>query len=407
MRISPAAPRIRPGPPPRSQVSQANERVLCACLFLLPIGAAVLVPRLPLSLAAGDFLVAPITGYGVLAMTRRGSAATVALKRAAPWLYLILAGSVAGLIGVGIPSWAVVDLVKNLTAVLSFFAVWHLLSTAARVRAMLKGWIVGGVLTAGLLLAAGGPRPSATFYHPNYAAHYLACAALLVAGSPGIPRVRRVALALLFVAGIAATASFGGLAMLIVGGGLLFVGVREKRGPSQWRSAPRWTRVALVAALGLLMSLLVPAFLSQRVGSEALNAERLDRSASTRSELYWDALGLLADHPTGAGPTGIKNRELLVRDGVPWESHSDPLGYLLERGVVGLAGLAGFAWCLFGVARRFALSRAVFLMLVVSGLLRETLNFRHLWLALALAFAVDLQHARAEDRRGPSAVAGA
>jgi len=270
---------------------------------------------------------------------------------------------------------------------------------------MLLGFMSGAMITTILFVADDRPRPAAAFYHANYAAHYLACVALLVVASPGTRRTTRVVVSLSSLAGILATASFGGLAMVLVGGAFLFIKAPGEPRPLSWRRAPRWTRFVLLGLAGAFVVLAIPMFLSQRIGSEALTEARFNRSATTRADLYEDALGLVVDHPTGVGPTGVFNRALLVRDGVPWESHSDPLGYLLERGIVGLVGLVGFSLVVYRFARPFTMSRALFFMLLASALLRETLNYRHLWLALALSIATDSRRQRdggttsAHDRR--------
>jgi hypothetical protein len=83
---------------------------------------------------------------------------------------------------------------------------------------------------------------------------------------------------------------------------------------------------------------------------------------------------------------------------VALEIHADALGYLVERGVIGLIGYLGLWFALWTFAERKGLARALIISLLVAGLFRETMHYRHGWLLLSVAFAVDFQRTLARRR---------
>jgi len=392
-----AAAPIRRGSAQRRRGRDTGVRLL---LFAAAASSALLTPRLPLSLAVCDFFLAIVLLLGLLDLRRRPVPRRL-LSSAAPWLYLILLGSVIGLLGVGLPGWAAVDLAKNAGAFLTLFAAWSLMSSRGRLVALRSGLVVGASWTAFAILTSGAARPAANFYHPNYAAHYLAATIMVVAIAPYRAWIRWAAIAV-FVLAIVRTASFGGLGMALIGTGLLTMSKSSSRRGRRGRLTHRL--LVLSAATGAVA--LILAFGTESLEPVALTGARFDRSATTRADLYADVVGLVGAHPFGVGPTGILERRLVIREGVPWESHSDPLGYLVERGPVGLVGLLGFLVLVYRRAGRGSTARPILLVFCLAGVLRETLNFRHLWLVLALAFVTDelsrVSQPRARPRRVPN-----
>jgi len=123
-----------------------------------------------------------------------------------------------------------------------------------------------------------------------------------------------------------------------------------------------------------------------------LNEARFERSSSRRLEIWTTALeGAWRDDPLGVGPKGLTAQGLLTEaDGTPGSGvHSDAIGWLVERGVIGFAGIALLLYRVFRWGPPGGVVRTVIVGALVAGLFRSTLNFRHLWIVLALSVVAD------------------
>jgi hypothetical protein len=364
-------------------------------MVLAYFGLVILRPGLPENLAFVDLVIGVFVIGGLISMCNRGSIANGIARRSALWIWLIFLGSIIGLMGVGVPIWALSSLVRLLSALLAFFAFLHLFLTANLLRYALIGtWLGWGLNSLYMIFVEGWDyRPTAFFQHPNYPSHYcaLATAVLLATTRPLWLRAVIVVLAGLT---LYKTASFGGMAMVIS-----MVSVVVVRGIGQKGIAIFVT----VAAAAVLVALVV-------VGPEAdigtqedvevsstINQQRFDRSRDSRFELWSDGIDAWSDRPAGVGPDGVKNRRIGTRGDHVQEIHADVLGYLVERGPVGLIGLLGLWVVLWKAAPRRGLARIMMVGILVGGLFRETMHYRHVWLLLAVAFALDIRR-----RAGPS-----
>lgn len=357
---------------------------------------------LPLNSAPADLFIALVLFIGVVWMTRQSSLATEMLRRCSLWIWLIVIGSLLGLIGYGLAFWAFSSIGRLLAALLVFFASLHLFVTRSRlIKSAIVGTWAGWGLTIFWLVAIegfGDVRPTAFFSHPNYPGHYLVVAGgVLFAYHPKV--VVRVFVLAFTALGVFATASFGAMAMGVT---LVAVGLFRYVGHQV---------VALIIVIVSLCMLLVLLFgfevqidadPSTFEVNDTVNQDRFDRSRDGRLQLWSSGLDAWSRSPMGVGPDGVAQRSIVVRantnSDAAVEIHADALGYLVERGIIGVIGYLGLWFSLWRLAEKRGVARALMLSLLVAGLFRETMHYRHAWLLLSLAFAIDYQRRLA--RRG-------
>jgi hypothetical protein len=288
----------------------------------------------------------------------------------------------------------------------------------------------GGSL--GSLFGSRGLRPPATFYNPNMLADYL-MTSVFVAMSLAA-EVRRLPLVIAIGVigfGLLVTKSNGGM-IAFAAGALAWCAVGIAIGPSQRRGG-------LIAGAALLATLLgAGVWVNAEFGlaDEALRSlkeqtfvGRMEKSSASRMRI-WDQLELAyARAPLGIGPgnssaltVGIADRER-PDSYRSKEAHSDYLGYTIERGPLGLAGLLGFMLATYlYVARYWQNSRrpdgrtsrraalwtasmaAVLTASAVHSMVIEKLHFRHFWLFIALVCGSALM-APEESTHAPAEVA--
>jgi hypothetical protein len=364
-------------------------------VFLAYFGVAFLRPALPSNLAYVDVVIAAVCLVSLLAMAKAGSPATRAGLKALPWLWLILVGSFLGMWGVGVTGWGLADLVRTNFAVLAFFCFWHLILVARLERYALWGTTAALAVTSlALLVQPFEFRGKAFFEHPNYAGHYCVMAAFLlffVGKRWYFYAIGAFGLAM----AIWQTGSFGAIAMSLSMLAVVLV-----------RSLTRNTAVmavSLVAVAVFALFLLSPGADSVSTGNGSwqlngsISSERLDKSQGSRWEVWGSAWNAFAKEPLGVGPDGVHQRQIAVLNGRPLEIHNDALGYLVERGVLGLVGFIGFWVVVWQASRPRGLARMFIIGALIQGLFRETFHYRHMWLIIAVAFVFDARRA-ARDR---------
>lgn len=380
-----AAARVRIG---EALGERRNPLLLVLITTLAYLGVAVIRPGLPQKLAFVDPLILALCVYSLVSMMYKGSPATSGALRLLPWIWLILLGSFLGLGHIGITNWALQNLSRTVFALLTFICMWHLVAVAKLQRAAIVGTALGVFLTAtSLLINSSKYRAAAFFQHPNYAGHYMAiaCMVLIVVARRWYWKAATVvALAIALMQ----TSSFGAMAMVVAMCSVYAV-----------RALTRNTAI-LAAALAMLVigglflatpqaADLVPNDTDDWAFSESISSERLERSGDTRLILWSQAIEAYIEEPLGIGPDGVRRLGVAKWNGQELEIHSDGLGYLVERGVVGLVGFIGLWAALFLVAKKGGLARVLIVGILVQGLFRETMHYRHMWILLALAFAID------------------
>ena len=353
------------------------------------------------TLVAADVTIALVMVVALMGARVRGSRATATMIRAFPWLWLILIGSMLGLWGVGIALWAVESLTSTVMAIGAFFAFWYVIDTRHAERPAIIGTAVGLTLNVfHAIVLNDRVRARGLIGSPNYLGHYAAMAGVLLFLTSKRPWAK-IAAVVLMGAGILASSSFGAMAMVAVA---LMVGAV--------RMAARSSAVLAVILIAFTSLVLIFALFSSPISFESdgqetstLSQERFERSQTSRFALWGQAWEGFTEEPMGLGPNGVKNRSVAINHSGAAEIHSDPIGFLVERGVPGLVGLVGLWGTIWFASRPGGLARILIAMIVVAGLFRETIHFRHLWLLLALAFVLDYRQEDEPDV-GPPALAG-
>jgi len=270
-----------------------------------------------------------------------------------------------------------------------------------------------GVHGLGSLLSPSGHRSSASFGNANMAADFLLVGMFTLLGLEGrMPRLLAAGAFALLVAGILTTRSNGPL--IALASGLLAWGLVRAR--ARGISARRLAGTGALAAAALLLS-------GWLVGATGLGGAwlgaiaertmfaRVEHSSETRGRIWERLEHRLAEHPLGIGPGNSSAGDVEIgereRKGTlhSKEAHSDYLGYTVERGPLGVAGLlAGLAILAVrllrarraldartGDPRRGAAMHAAclgaFAALAVQSTVIEQLHFRHVWWLVAWMWA--------------------
>lgn len=367
------------------------------------LGTGVLTPTLPLNLAIVDPLILLVNVLAFVYVVSGGrSRATRLLATAGPWFWLLLISGFISLFGVGLAPWAIDNLIRDVSAILTCFTFLILFETtvdgARKAQVAMCG--VGVVVALTVFVFGGGDTlrlTGATFSNPNYTGHFLATVMILaVAGRWPRPRGRRALLVVVFGLAITRTGSFG--ALLVLGGA---------GGYALWRSVASlrsYLRTATRLALILLFLIGIGIAARQVVGEEfdagaGFSSERLGRSGDTRLAIWNAGLSVVDDHPLGAGPGSAAALNLTTTDEdnirFGTELHSDPLGLLVENGLLGLVAVIAIGTVIWRATPPGGIARTLIVGLGVGSFVRETINFRHLWIGLAIAVALDWQRTRA------------
>lgn len=356
-------------------------------LFPLPLNVAVVDPAI---------LILHLAVLGILlsnsekVLDRKATSILVAL-------WLILLASLLGTFSAQNTANSLVQVVRDMYAfaILLGLLVW-LRHRPSAWRPLAYGLLGVALLCALLIFVVGGRRPAGTFSNPNYAGHYLAAVTIfLVVCRRALPRPSMLLIPVLIV-GILGTASFGALSMLAAAGAYGLYGRTGRLAVGSRLLARLALGIVLILIL-LNASVLQALLTSDRAAAENLDAQRLDRTSSTRFEIWTAGLQQVPSHPFGVGPGAVRDEGLGAYDR---ELHSDPIAYLVERGALGLAGLVLLFLVLWRFTPRHGSARILLVALALGSLTRETLNYRHLWILLALALIFDesvLERDEAQD----------
>jgi len=335
-------------------------------------------------------------------------------------MWLILIGSVGGLLSADAPGVAVLTIAQDVYLYVWFITLADFLARFCRPAVVVAAWTVVATAVALLTVAdahtaalggqfAGDVRAVGTFENPNMFGNYLVVSFFLCWAAAGGGRPAFYCAMPLLVAGVLSSASNGALLGLSTGTltALLL-------GPT---TVPQ-RRVGLVLlAAGAGVVLFALSF--ERVLEESLGMFAGPRGAigggvlkayAERSDVWAGLVESVARVPTGVGPGNFKTETAYGF----YSAHNEYLGMLAERGPLGLLGWCGIllgAGLLvlrlraaaargdrpFGVAPLFGLVAA----LAAHAAVVEMLHFRHVWLALALLSAVAAQRATAQQGAAP------
>jgi hypothetical protein len=290
-----------------------------------------------------------------------------------------------------------------------------------------------GVHGVSSLLSPSGHRSSATFGNANLCADFLLLGVfMLLSLEPGRLRAWTVAGVALLSAGILTTKSNGPLFALAAG----------LAAWAAWRAHAHGIparRLAANGALGAALLLLLVWLVSEtgfggswfRAVEEHTMFARVAHSTETRGRIWERLERRVSEHPLGIGPgnssagdveIGERERKGTLRSK---EAHSDYLGYAVERGPLGLAGLfialatlgtrvlrgRGALDARAGDPRRGAAMHAAcvgaFVAMLVQSTVIEQLHFRHVWWVVAWMWAATGPVAVASASRAARPLAGA
>ena len=274
-----------------------------------------------------------------------------------PMGLLMVGGALGALVG-PLPRSGIVALAQDMILLVWCWAVVNIASSVGRLRVVLAAWAYGAIAWAVLLfigVALGlsflsgqteseGSRTALTFGDPNFAASYWFIS-IMVLWATGLPRRRgaRVAAYVLLVAALISTGSNSGMVSLLVG--VLVAGVLST-----------YHRFGLAAAAPVLAVLVLGGYLAltsvsisavQRTAYESPyefvrdGIGRGHKSVIQRSTLRAQSLALYREGgPLGAGPVSTKERLRAQMAPFVKEAHDDYLAALVERGFLGVLGLA-------------------------------------------------------------------
>jgi hypothetical protein len=302
---------------------------------------------------------------------------------------LIIIGSLIGLSTVGMAFWGVSDLAVSLFAFLTFFTFWHLVYLHGLERYAVWGTVVGLAVTTFTVVSSHRLRSSGLFAQANYPAHYAVLAAILLVYACRHRWAKALAiLAMLII--IKDSGSFGSIAMVLAV--LAVLGYRLLTRASAVLAA--CLVVLFCGGLFVVANFVTtgkPGVSTQipSLSGTAINQTRLNKSKGERAQLWAQDIQVWLREPFGVGPAGVVHRQLASLQGDPLQVHDDAISFLVERGPIGLIGFAGLWTVLWRCARRKGLARLMILVILLSGVYRQVMHYRHVWLLLALAFVFD------------------
>lgn len=378
----------------RRSTSARSGTGLAALGAAVLVGVVLLEPRLGPNAALVDPLLTLALLLGLLALAGgKAPPALAAWRQLCPWLLLIALGTVLSLYTSGVAAWAVLDIAQSVYSVAAFFGMYAVFWSRRHLMPVFGVALAVGIVVTTVALAATlqpEVRPSGTFYHPNYAGHYLVTSAFVCWYA--LPwRWMRWVVAAVAAVGVFLTASFGALLMCAV----LTVHLTWRPLRSRpWLVA--YGTAAVVLGLWLGGPAVVGAMTTDYAASDTLTSARFERSGDGRLAVWRESLATVPSHPFGVGPDGLHNLGLIS---VAREPHNLYVAYLAELGALGFVGLVGLGVALWRHAPRGGVTRALLLALAASNLVRETFHYRHMWLALALALVID----QAAERRSAGA----
>lgn len=365
--------------------------------FLLAIGVGIMPVPLVLNTQPVDGLIILFLAPTALFAWARGSSPSwTLLRRCVPWLWLILLADLVSLYSGGATLDGGIQIARDFFAFLIFFVVLRFLDERpAAVRGVLVGLSMAAATCAMLVIASPQARPVGTYDNVNLAAHFLAGFAVVLYASDVRPRLKWPLLALVLF-GVVQTFSYGALTVIFAAAGYRAWCYRPVGSSAPGLLARRV--LVVVALLAILTSgVLSDVTTSSQIADSQYDASRYDRSSSARLEGWVAGLELVPGAPQGYGPGAAANGLVLDRF---IEFHNDYVSYLVERGVLGLVGLLGLLLVLWRRGRPGGDARMLMVAFAVGSLTRETLNYRHLWLMLALLLVIEWRSSRELSQEG-------
>lgn len=342
----------------------------------------------PFNTSVSDAVLLALAAFFILpALLMRGI--SVPLAQRARWpLIVILLTAVWQLLLLLSVGGDLVWVIKDVFAVGFLFAGLALLLPHINERdlrpALWSAICVGVLLTIAVVAEGFAGRASGTFSNPNFAGAWLGSLVvlLLASGFPARWQVRLPIVAVLTV-GTLATQSFSA-----VFGGVLaatYIALNRLRLHPMLRGTLLLGGVAIAYLAVMWVDVIGP-------------TSRTDRSFGSREAIWLEGLKAWVGQPVGVGPGTYSSERMFNERGT--ELHSDIVQALVEGGVVGLALLV-LLFVVIGRAGGVA-TRSSLIFFAGIAMWRDAMNFRFLWLLLALAMAFDFWSHPLAKRRAAS-----
>ncbi len=339
--------------------------------------------------------------------------------------WLIMVGSCTGMYAAEDKPRAILTIFEDLYLYSWFVTLTDFLSRRARPSDAAILWVGVACTVAFATLAdahlglfggrfAGTKRATGTFENPNMFGDYLTVS-FFVAWSVAAARRRWFYLTLpLLLGGIFSTASNGALVSLI-GGTSCVIAAHE----GFWK--PRQLGAMLI--IGGLLFGIVGTFHDQiqQFAVERLSSGRGQvggaamKGASERLPIWENIFKQVLDKPTGVGPGNFGIVDAMTT-GDDHAAHSEYLGMLAERGVIGFAGWCGVMIGIFLMILRLRTARTLgfeplgveqlyglFGAMGAHALVIELSHFRHTWMVFAVLASAAAQATRLTTTAAPAA----
>ena len=398
-----------------------GERLALGATAVAVAMLPLLVPGGPSNSAPEDLLIVIAIGAAMFWASLSGH--KLRFPFVVPMALFLVGGAVGALRG-PVPRTGGLALFQDLLLLLWCWAIVNIASSPRRLDIVIRSWAYSAVAWATLLLlgvgtgnrtltgqsGAEGVRTALTFVDPNIAANYFFISFMVVwASQRPRKRNRRLVAYAVLLAAMFTTGSSGGLTSLALGAGVagLFT-VYRKRGATAAISAAAFGAVAIFALHSMVsVSSIQSAAANSRWAYIRDGLGRGEQSAESRQAIFRESTALFdATGGFGAGPVSTKPRLRNEQAPVVKEAHDDYVAALLERGVVGFAGLL----LLFGVLlvrsasystgklasdyerivpNPQALAGAVVGVFFAASVY-EVLHMRHVWTLFALVAAISV-----------------
>ena len=339
----------RPGQATAEVRDQGGDGLAKAGILLGVASLPVLTPAFLNNLAPADLMMS--LGIGMVLVWAGSTRQRLRLPYVAGVGLMAIAGTLAALFG-ELKGLGAVTVVQDLYLLAWGAALANFGRTAAGADFLVRAWCgtatawaIGLVVVMGPGAVAGASedRASFTFAEQNGAGLYFAMSLLVILAGrrPRRWRWRGPGIACLLIA-LLLTGSLGAISGLMAGLAVaLVLGVRAKRGPD---TAIAFALAVLLA--GASLALLVQQQNLIEAASESRNVlirNSLGRGATSSSDRVvlarqnaqlWETAGLL-----GRGPVSTEYTLKKQQASYPKEAHNDWIAAMLERGVLGFAGL--------------------------------------------------------------------
>jgi O-antigen ligase len=360
----------------------------------------VVAPTLPFNTAVLDYVnIVFMTLFFVYLLFRR---TPLEFRLTLPAFVILFGSLIAMLDGQALPS-NCVTIAQEAYLFAYFFVLLNIITDERDLRILTLLWIVFAAAEGGLVLSdlsgAISVRGQGTFLNPNMAGSYLAMSAFLILQPYfKLNRMVQALVMALMLGGLFATKSLS--AMLAFAGGGLVVFLLY------WCRSDALRRVKLGIAASLIALGGIVALLQ---ATEVHNfLDRFQNSEEGREVIWSTGLDAFLKNPLGlgVGPAGFV-QEVVVAGG-PWGAgrskglHNDYLAFLVERGVIGFAGLLLLLGALGSILRhglghagrdrQFLWAAALcgmFVFNLIDSVNHEVLHYRHVWLMFALIAAAE------------------